>query len=304
MSQEPAKNFVRQCLGRFCVDVPQSLVRSGDAFQLQYLALEETFWEKPEDDARGRVWEAHLTRITALQTQRELPEHAQGTILEKRAFQSPPMQGVLFHQYDSAQMVTWGALLRRGPVDVWLQIDSDLERADDGVNRLTEVAGAWRPPEAQERLPVRGKDWFYLRHGLVTLPMKYMESAKARFEGHPLGLKIEISTKTVNKVRKQSLIDGLSGAMAAFSGSFSGDEDVVTQKYSSRKVAGLKGEELILRTTDGDEQSLHFLWSYPGEEKSGSRPKFNIEMETSLDQEEAKLVFWNQLLDSVRPAGQ
>lgn len=303
MSQTLAKDFVRQCFGRFCVDVPSSMERAGDVYQLQHVSLDETFWQKPDDEARGKVWEVRLSRIAALKDQRELPDDVQGTIREQRAFEAPPMQGVLFHRFDNPEIVSWGALLHRGPVDVWLQIDGDLDRQPDWAKRLTDVAGAYRMSSVQEQLPVAGKDWFYLRYGLVSLPMQYMEEAKVRFEGHPLGLKIELSTKTVNKVKKQSLMDSLSNAMGAFSGAFSGDEDVVTQKYSARKVAGLSGEELILRTSE-NKKSLQFLWSYPGEEKSGARPKFTIEMETSLDQEEAKLAFWDALLNSVRPVSQ
>ncbi|WP_420718305.1 T6SS immunity protein Tli4 family protein [Pyxidicoccus sp. MSG2] len=69
-------------------------------------------------------------------------------------------------------------------------------------------------------------------------------------------------------------------------------------------MAGLPGEELILRTSEKKRQKLRFLWSYAGKEDSGTHPKFTIELETSLDQEDAKVAFWDAMLDSVRPVGQ
>ncbi len=304
MSQEPAKDFTRHCVGRFCLDVPDTLGRTGDGYQLQHLSVEETLWKDPDDKARNGVWEARLARIRALEAQRERPGHVHGTILEKRSFDSIAAQGVLFHRFAVPEISTWGALMRRGPVDVWLQIDGDSDRQQDWAARLMEVAGAYRLPEAREKLPARGKDWFYLREGMVALPMKYMEEAKVRFESAPLDLKIEFSTKTINKAKRRGLMDAFAGAMAAFGSALTAEENIVPQKVRSRKVAGLKGEEMILRMSDKHEQRLHCLWEYPGEVKSGSHPRMVIELDGDLEQEEALLALWEKLLDSVRPAGE
>jgi hypothetical protein len=304
MSQEPSKDFVRQCIGRFCVDLPSSLPRVSDTFQVRYVELEERLWEKPDDEARKHVWEQRLARIAALKEQRELPDDAQGTIREQRAFESVGVRGVLFHRYDQPEVSTWGGLMGRGPVDVWMQIDGDLDREPEWAKRLTEVAAAYQLRDAKQPLPARGKDWFYLRHGVIALPTKEMEEAKSRFEGHPLGLKLKISTETVAEVQRQGLMEKLSNAMGMVGSSLGADEDLVTQRSRGRKVAGLAGEELILRTSEKKRQKLRFLWSYPGKEDSGTHPRFTIELETSLDQEDAKVAFWDAMLDSVRPAGQ
>ncbi|NMO23093.1 hypothetical protein HPC49_46920 [Pyxidicoccus fallax] len=304
MSQEPSKDFVRQCVGRFCLDVPASMTRLGDTFQFQYVEVEERLWEKPDDEARKRVFEARLAKIEALKSQRELPDDAQGTIREQRPFPAVGVRGVLFHRFDQPEIGTWGGLMARGPVDVWMQIDGDVDREQEWARRLTDVAAAYQLRDAKEPLPARGKDWFYLRQGVIALPMREMEEAKSRFEGHPLGLKLKVSTETVEEVRRQGLMDKLSNAMAMAGDSLGADEDLVTQKYGARKVAGLPGEELIVRTSEGKRKRLRFLWSFPGKEDSASHPKFTIEMETSLEQEEAKLAFWDALLNSVRPASQ
>ena len=213
MSQEPSKDFVRQCIGRFCVDIPQSMARMSDVFQLQYVQVEETLWQKLDDEARTHVWEKRLARIASLKEKRELPDDAQGLIREQRALSGASLQGVLFHRFGEPEIATWGGLLHRGPVDVWLQIDGDLDREEEWAKRLVEVADAYRLRDSKDSLPVRGKDWFYVRHGVVSLPMKEMEETSVRFEGHPLVIKLKISTATVEEVERQSLMDKLSQAM-------------------------------------------------------------------------------------------
>ncbi|MCY1020944.1 hypothetical protein OV427_34625 [Pyxidicoccus sp. MSG2] len=222
MSQEPSKDFVRQCMGRFCVDLPSSMARVSDTFQVRYVELEERLWEKPDDEARKHVWEQRLARIAALKEQRELPDDAQGTIREQRAFESVGVRGVLFHRYDQPEVSTWGGLMGRGPVDVWMQIDGDLDREPEWAKRLTEVAAGYQLRDAKEPLPARGKDWFYLRHGVIALPTKEMEEAKSRFEGHPLGLKLKFSTETVAEVQRQGLMEKLSNTMGMVAAHWAG----------------------------------------------------------------------------------
>ncbi|CAM3313902.1 hypothetical protein G4177_26735 [Corallococcus sp. ZKHCc1 1396] len=303
MSQSPTKGHVRQCLGRFCLDVPDSMTRSPDVetYQVQHIFLEEALWKDSSDEARSKVWKTRLDGIRALAGERELPEEPQGTILTQRAL-SPEVQGVLYHRMDNPLVATWGALLHSGAADVWMQIDGDLEREQDWATRVKEVSGAYRLPAPGEPLPHPGKDWFYLRHGMVALPTKYQEEARVRFEGTALKVKVDVWTRTATKVKKESLLERLSGTLARAGGDFAGD--IVTQRYQSRTVAGLPGEEMIIRYKEGKRMGLYFLWSYSGEEKSGARPRFNIEMDTGLDQDDAKVELWNSLLGSVRPVTQ
>ncbi|WP_147451147.1 T6SS immunity protein Tli4 family protein [Corallococcus llansteffanensis] len=303
MSQSPAKGHVRQCVGRFYLDVPDSMSRSADVetYQVQHISLKEALWKDPADEARSKVWESRLDGIRALTYQQATPEAPQGTILAQRAF-SPEVRGVLYHRFDTPLISTWGALLHSGAVDVWMQIDGDLEREQDWATRLKEVSGSYRLPATGESLPHPGKDWFYLRHGMVALPTKYQEEARVRFEGTDLKVKVDVWTRTTTKVKKESLLERYSNTLAQAGEDSAGD--IVTQKYQARTVAGLPGEELIIRYKEGKQAGLYFLWSFPGEEKSGARPRFNIEMDTGLEQEDAKVGLWNNLLGSVRPVKQ
>ncbi|WP_146209545.1 T6SS immunity protein Tli4 family protein [Vitiosangium sp. GDMCC 1.1324] len=300
MSSQLAEPVIRQCVGRFCLGVPASMARTSDTFALQYVSMKEVLWKEPDDKARELAWTARLARIEALKARRELPTDVQGEIRAQRELASG-FRGVMFHEADNPALISWGGLLRRGPVDVWMQIDGDLDREDQWAARLVALSQAYRPMEPKEPWPVPGKDWFYLHHGLVALPMKFKEEAQSVFEGHPLNLKLAITTKTESRVNKKNLMQRLSDSLALASGEMQGS--LVTQKYKSRKVAGLPGEELILRYTEGNDSELYCLWTYAGEENSGSHPKMTIEMESSLEQDDAKVALWNQLLDSVRPAG-
>jgi hypothetical protein len=276
------------------------MARTSDSFELQYVSMEEMLWKDSSDEARRQVWKLRLSRIESLKERREIPTDRQGEIRAQRQL-GPSLQGVMFHEDDNPELISWGGLLSSGPVDVWMQIDGDLERESEWAARLVELSQAYRPLEAREALPAPGKDWFYLRHGLVALPMKSREQAQSRFEGHPLGLKLAVTTKTVSQVKKQSLMERLSDSVALAGEELQGS--LVTQKYKSRTVAGLEGEELILRYTEGKKHQLYCLWTYPGQDKPVRRPKISIELESTLDQDDAKVAIWNQVLDSVRTAG-
>jgi hypothetical protein len=301
MSPQPAEPVTRHCLGRFCLDVPASMARTADSFQHQYVSLEETLWQDPADDARRGALKKRLARIESLKERREIPTDTQGEIRAQRQL-GPTLQGVMFHEDDNPELISWGGLLSSGPVDVWMQIDGDLEREGEWSARLVEVSQAYRPLEPKEALPVPGKDWFYLRHGLVALPLKSKEQVRTRFEGHPLKLKLAFTTKTVSQVKKQNMMERLSDSVALAGEELKGS--LVTQKYKSRTVAGLEGEELILRFSEGKKQQLYCLWTYPGQETPVRRPKISIELESTLEQDDAKVAIWDQLLDSVRPVGQ
>ncbi|TFZ01847.1 T6SS immunity protein Tli4 family protein [Ramlibacter humi] len=276
------------------------MARKASAFSLQYVSLEESFWKEPDAEARQRVWSERLARIEALRKRREIPSDLQGEIRARREL-GPGLHGVLFHEDDNPKLVSWGALLRSGPVDVWMQIDGDLDRESEWAARLTGMAQAYRPAQPQERWPVAGKDWFYLNHGRVDLPMKFKEEARACFAGHPLGLELAITTKTLSQQQKRpSLMDRLSDSLALAGEGLRGS--LVAQKYRSRTVAGLKGEELILRHAEGNSRQLYFLWTYAGMARSADHPKMSIEMESDLAQDDAKNAIWNEVLDSLRVA--
>ena len=75
-------------------------------------------------------------------------------------------------------------------------------------------------------------------------------------------------------------------------------EKIRTQK---RLVAGLKGEEIIVRGTDEkkEETEINFVWEFLGEKNSAHHPWIKIDMNTEDGLIEEKIAVWDAILDSV-----
>lgn len=73
-----------------------------------------------------------------------------------------------------------------------------------------------------------------------------------------------------------------------------------------RVAAGLEGAELLMRERDGEEVSYEFIWEFPGTPNSLAAPFLKLALSLSPGWEEhfgdlqAAIVFWDQLLDSLR----
>ena len=170
-------------------------------------------------------------------------------------------------------------------------VDQD---SDEALDQNLEIARAYRIID-KDHLPK--ENWFYLQHGAIALPYLEQEETYARFEGHPLDLKLEIETRAVHKVSESGLLDRLTAALAM---KFAPGVDIDKIRSGKRTVAGIKGEELIMRGTEGGETELSFTWLFPGEKDSREHPKISIEMESPDGQLEEKLKIWDAILDSMQ----
>jgi hypothetical protein len=106
----------------------------------------------------------------------------------------------------------------------------------------------------------------------------------------------------VYEVEKETLLDRLSSAVMNMGGM--PGVDVVPQKYGRRTIAGMNGDEIILRMKENAREELKFLWRFRGEKGSSARPRISIAMESSVEKDDQKVALWNQVLDSLRPAAQ
>ena len=74
--------------------------------------------------------------------------------------------------------------------------------------------------------------------------------------------------------------------------------DVDRIRGRKRTIAGLKGEDVIVRMKDKYKTVLNFAWEYPGEVNSGERPEIQITMESPDGALEEKIKVWDSILDS------
>lgn len=298
VTQPPGPDLVRQCIGRFCLDVPASISRAGEVYDVRGVALQEVAWAPGAKEPAQQAWAAKLAEIEALKAERESPSDAKGTIFEERQVK-PNLRAVFFCRKGVAKYGTWSALLDAGASGAWLNMDSDMPRKEEALERVAEVAMAYRPTPPEQARPVPGKDWFYLGRGYVGLPFKTWESGEARFVGHPLKVELSVTIKTSFQADKRGLMERFVAAIEKMGTSLSGAGIPVRNR--KRRLAGVDGEEMIMRSSEGSRTNLFFLWNAPGKEGTASEPKIVIEMQTSADHPEEKTALWDGLLETLRP---
>ncbi len=290
----------RQCVGRFCVDVPAEMRRGAQTYEMRRVRIQEFELAPPIEGAFTRTLGERLAKVEALKSKRRTPTDPRGTVLEKRVFKPGVLEGAVYQPYNNRLMVVVGALLDARPVGVWLEGGGDKKFTDAIAADVKDVGLAYHLRRKDGPWPAPGKDWFYLGRGAVTLPVQEQEKAEAGFEGHPLGVKFEVTTKTTAEPETKGLAQRLSEALGAAGPAYAGAGSRV--KHRSREAGGLGGEEMILR--DSEAKRLYFMWDFPGDAGSGARPRVTLQMESRDERFDEKVALWDRLVDSLRTAGQ
>ncbi|MFY9268948.1 MAG: T6SS immunity protein Tli4 family protein [Candidatus Manganitrophaceae bacterium] len=144
------------------------------------------------------------------------------------------------------------------------------------------------------------ENWFYLQHGAINLPYLEQEKAYVRFEGHPLGLTLEIKMNSTHETRPvPNLLERIEVAIRE---RFAPGLDVSRVRTQKRTVAGIPGEEVILRMTERGKTSFLFGWDYLGRKDSGEYPRIVIKMDAFDDKHlQEQTLLWDRMLDSMKP---
>jgi len=166
----------------------------------------------------------------------------------------------------------------------------------DQINYATTVG------QISNKLIIKPQPSFYLSHGAIDLSYKHKEEAYSRFEKHPLDpyLKLEVEIKVVEKVEETNLIERLSASLLS---NFAPGVNIDKIRTESREVAGLNGEEVVIRGTEEDDSNLIFSWRFPGVKNSATAPEILIKMDSKDGDLEAKLALWDDILNSFKPLG-
>jgi type VI secretion system (T6SS) Tli4-like immunity protein len=290
---------VRQCVGRFCLSVPASMIRSADTEEMQAVKLEEVSWDPAAKDPWEHEWLRRLQGIEALKARREIPTLAYGEIIEQRMFKPGVLKGVLFCPSAARQRMALGAILNAGASGLWLQILTGEAKKENSAARISEIAAAYRPAAPGAPLP---KGAFHLPRGAIVLPFKLDEESHARFLGGPLKLDLSISTETPAEPDDRGLMQRFTGAVASAALSLAGT-GVRTIRSRGRTVAGIRGDELVMVGREGEPLQMSFAWRTPGKASSGTYPEITIEMSTLEDgRRDEKLAAWDQILDAIERA--
>jgi hypothetical protein len=306
MDEVLGKDAVTQCVGRFCFTVPASMTRSGDAYKVQGVELEEIAWDPAAKDGWERAWQARVAAIEALKQRRETPSEATGEIVEQRVIEAGRLRAVRYVPAEIRSVQAWGALLNAGSGGLWLKIDFSERNEPAAMARIREIASAYRVRAPGEPAPAGA---FHLARGVVAAPFKLDEEASARFKGHPLALELAVKTGTRVEPAGPRENTGLLSRLLARGqfavGNLSGffGDDKVRAALGARTVSGIRGDQMILRPAKAGDPDVRYGWRAVGDVSSGAKPDIEIEMTArSSGAEKDKTAIWDAILESFRPA--
>ncbi len=285
-------------IGRFAIDVPAEMKLVHQWQRLRYAEIEEFAWSGsvPRERARDEAWKKRLTEIGKLTP----PKGKERVIIETREFPGVGAwaRGILFYgNRMSPKDGNWLILMDVGQTAAWLELKGLVQYEQDMLHDLTEIAKSYQARRFGD-LKLRPGNWFYTERGAINLPYLEQETAAARFEGHPLGLEIDIETTETHKVEEAGLIKKTMAAMAT---GFATGLDIDKIRSRKKTVAGLDGEEEVLKMNDGNKTVLNFAWEYRGRKDSGEYPEIRITMDSADGKLEQKLQVWDAILNSLKP---
>ncbi|HML76985.1 T6SS immunity protein Tli4 family protein [Geobacter sulfurreducens] len=287
-------------IGRFAIDVPAEMKLVHQWQRLRYAEIEEFAWSGsvPRERARDEAWKKRLTEIGKLTP----PKGKERVIIETRDFPGVGAwaRGILFYgNRMSPKDGNWLILMDVGQTAAWLELKGLVQYEQDMLHDLTEIAKSYQARRFGD-LKLPPGNWFYTEHGVINLPYLEQETAAARFEGHPLGLEIDIETTEIHKEEAEN--HGLIGrTTAVIVTGYATGIDIKRIRSRTRVVTGLKGDEEVDRMDDGTRSVLSFAWRFAGRKDSGEHPKILITMECADGHLEEKLQIWDAVLNSLKP---
>jgi hypothetical protein len=278
----------------------------GRTASLRYVEVCEIEWPKDiaHEQARKVEWDKFMVENQKLTP----PDGADKVIIKVQDFAGVGQwnRGTLYHRYgDDNEEATWNLLLDVGSSGVWLKSRSTLledEHISNRVaNNISNIAKSYKLINMNNVNRHLSDDWFFFRHGIVDLPYSAQEESNAHFEGHPFNLVLDLKMDMDIGYYRETvgLIENTKEMLAAAKLLSGGSMTKI--RLQKREVAGMKGEESILRILDGEERSLQFTWEFNGKENSGEYPTTTIEMESPDGNQDEKIKIWDAILDSMRP---
>jgi len=297
---EAAVKTERAYVGRWSLALPAGMSRHAAECKVRRLALREVELPPPHPESWKAAWAAKLAEVAALRAERLRPTFVNGEVLESAEPGKAELPLLVYHHGNSKTLVTVAALADAGGAGLWLTAVGGMSFLPGLKASAAAVARAYRP-RTQDGPPLqREPQAFHLARGAVLLPFAEQESAEALFRGGPHGAEVELTTETVVEVDKKGLFERFSESVLAAGPSFGAG--VSTVRSGKKEAGGLAGEELVLRDSEG--KKLHFVWRYPGEAGSGSRPEITLQLTARAEPRQEVLALWDALVGSLRPAAE
>ena len=295
-------NMQTYYIGRFSITVPTVMEQKIRSSKLRSVEIKEVVWPKElsPEKARTTEWELFMTEVRQLTPKKNTDK----VILKTNNFPEVGkwVNGIFFQdkKYSYKEGV-WKLLMDAGSVGVWFIGDPTIVEKENVshkmVRNIETVAKAYQPLDIKSQRD----NCFYLQYGVINLPYFVDEESIVRFEGHPLITKllIEMEMDMNHEIEPQALIKGTKAMLAAALVTPGGSISKI--RLGKREVAGMPGEEAVLKVKEEDRTDLLFTWEYSGKDDSGEYPTTRINMESPDGNLEEKLKIWDAVLDSMKP---
>jgi hypothetical protein len=291
-------------IGRFSIKVPPEMKPEMRISKLRYIEIEEMEWPfaKSREEARKDKWESLIKDIQ----NKPGPDGVEKMILNEKNIQGMGewAKGAFHYSSYSHRTAMWTILVDTGKQGIVFAsdltvIEKEQERPKVLPN-IIEIYNAYRAREPKDAMLSAPGNWFYTRLGAINLPYRSEEKSYARFEGHPLNLKLEIEMETdmLKDIEEQGLMEKLAKVLIT---RFIPGTGIKALRSGKREVAGLKGEEVLARLTENGKSELSFSWEYRGKDDDGEHPVTLITMESPDGKVDEKMRIWDAMLDSMKP---
>ena len=283
-------------LGRFSVLVQDHFKPVARTHKLRACEIDEFVWPKGDDrqQIKEGVWHERIKNIQELQP----PRGVKNVVIEERLRANQGIMAVFYYgNYAANDEGYWDLLLDAGPVGVWVKFDGLLEGKEKLYSWVHEVAAAYKYQDPAQK-PVLSTNRYHLKYGTIDLSYLAQEQTYARFESPKLDMKLEIEMQETPDVEETGLTERYDAAIAT---GYALGVEMDKIRGQKRIIAGLKGEDVIVRMKDKYDTVLKFAWEYPGEEDSGERPEIQITMESPDGALKEKIKVWDAILDSFTP---
>ena len=299
-TRKGAQEMKTYYMGRFAIDVPVEFKLAVQSHRFQYAEITEVDWpiNISRDVARTQMWEARIAEIKKLRC----PKTIDKVIMKNNDIRDIGQwcKGVLFYgNYMSSKDGQWEVLIDVGPIALWVKLVGLIEYEQEMLSDIKKIAAAYKPKGSDIYAPLPKAGGFYLKSGVINLPYFEQEETYARFEG-PMGIVLRLEMGETHKVAEVGVIDRLAASLAV---NFAPGVDVDKIRAGKRTVAGLAGQEIVVRLSDKNGKELFFGWDYQGKEDSGECPEIKIGVEECPDGDLGeKLELWDKVLNSFRAA--
>jgi len=290
-------------IGRFSLAVPAEMKLDERTSKVRHVEIEELLWSggAKHEQTRTGQWDKLIAEIKKY----EPPRGSDKVILRIQDFpcERKWAKGVFYHKKgDAADEATWTVLLDEGVVGVLIKGRSVLIEKENKSHLMSNnIENLCNSYHKTDSVSIPNDNGFHLQHGIIALPYSWQEASHACFENHSSNFVLTIDMEMDSRHYRETmgLIEKTKGMLATAALQTTGSMSKI--RLDKREVAGMKGEESILRITEHGEKTLLFNWEFNGKEDLGEYPTTHIEMEAPDGNLDEKIKIWDAVLDSMKP---